>query len=295
MRTPDRLAPMRKYGKTFYLASRFLNTRHAQSAATLYAICRQIDDIADLAEDPLAASARLQNLYQAIQTGDRQDPLASDFFDIEPSVQTSPLLELIQGVLSDLDCVRIETDEDLSLYAYRVAGTVGLMMCDLLDVSDPVARKHAADLGMAMQLTNIARDVLEDAQANRRYLPSYLVGKIEPAEILSPTSEQRLNIQSTVQALLVRAEGLYESGLLGLPYLPFRARMSVLIATRVYREIGIKLLENDCNVWGGRIVVSNTKKLTLCAKVLLSFSARPQLDKRAFEKRTERLPHQHPS
>jgi phytoene synthase len=293
MTMSDSLAPMKKYGKTFYLASRFLTSQHAQSAATLYAICRQIDDIADLTENPVLARARLEQLYQAIEKEDHLDPLANDFFSITPSVQRVPLLALISGVLSDLDPVRIETDEQLNLYAYRVAGTVGLMMCDVLEVTEPTARQHATDLGMAMQMTNIARDIVEDAQANRRYLPSQHLGPLTPDQILVPSTAQRTRIQEAVHALLVKAESLYESGLRGLPYLPFRARISVLIATRVYREIGIELLKNNCHVWGGRIVISNTRKIALCTRALLSLCMTPKLDKREFEKYRKRSQPQH--
>jgi len=273
---------MKHYGKTFHLASRFLNTRHAHAAAQLYAICRTIDDIADLTDDPNIARAKLTNLYQSIETSNRNDPLVAAFLDIQPAVQAALLLDLITGVLSDLAVVRIQTAEELHLYAYRVAGTVGIMMCDVFGVTDSEARAYATDLGIAMQMTNIARDVLEDAEANRRYLPGEWLNDIEPQEIVAPTVEQRLNIQASVLKLLRWADDMYESGLRGLPALPTRARLGVLIAARAYREIGICLIKNNCNIWQGRTVVSNVKKISICIYALIFFNTIPKLDKRAF-------------
>jgi len=284
MKAQNGFDQMKYYGKTFYLASRFLTKKHAHSASQLYAICRTIDDIADLTADPDHARERLKSLYESVQIEDRQDPLVAAFLDIRPAVQLAPLLDLITGVLSDLDRVRIQTAAELQLYAYRVAGTVGLMMCDVLGVTDSVARSHATDLGVAMQMTNIARDVLEDARADRRYLPGDWVTDINPKEILAPTETQRLSIQDAVLDLLHWAEDLYESGLRGLPALPFRARLGVLVAAKVYREIGICLIKNKCDVWGVRTVVPNSRKITLCLHTIVNFNARPTLDKRPFEK-----------
>jgi len=279
---------MKHYGKTFHLASRFLNTRHAHAAAQLYAICRTIDDIADLTDDPNIARTQLTNLYKSIESSNRSDPLVAAFLDIQPAVQASPLLDLISGVLSDLEVVRIQTTEELHLYAYRVAGTVGMMMCDVFGVTDPDARAYATDLGIAMQMTNIARDVLEDAESNRRYLPGEWLNDIGPQEIIAPSIEQRLNIQSSVLKLLRWADDLYESGLRGLPALPTRARLGVLIAARAYREIGISLINNNCNIWQGRTVVSKVKKTSICIHALVSFNTIPKLNKRAF--RLSKLP-----
>ena len=284
MKKLNGLDQIKQYGKTFYLASRFLTPQHAHSATQLYAICRTIDDIVDLTDDREHARERLNSLHKSVEAGDRQDPLVAAFLDLQPAVQIAPLLDLIAGVRSDLETVAIQRPDELLQYAYRVAGTVGLMMCDIFEVTDPVARSHAKDLGIAMQLTNIARDVLEDAQAGRRYLPMEWVGDIKPRDIIEPSNAQRINIQEAVLTLLSEAENMYESGLRGLPALPLRARVSVLIAARAYREIGVCLIKNDCDVWKGRTIVPNTKKLAICAHALVSFNVPPTLDKYPFEK-----------
>lgn len=257
---------LKAHGRTFHLASLFLSAQNAESAARLYALCREVDDIADLTSDPLHAQQGLDRLLAAIQHQDHSVAFAAQFFAITPSVQPRVMMELIQGVRTDLHAVRITTECELLDYAYQVAGTVGLMMCDVLQVSDPNARRYAADLGIAMQLTNIARDVLEDARADRRYVPSAWVGSIEPAEIVAAGPSVIEPMDQGVRRLLVLADTFYASGARGFSYLPFRTRAAIRIASRVYREIGIQILDRQASIWAGRTVISPSRKWWLASR-----------------------------
>ncbi len=259
---------MKLHGKSFYLASLFLSSKHAKPATDLYAVCRAVDDIADNNTDPLIAKQRLISLIKAVENRDLSDSICHSFYAITPAINPRYFLELIDGVLSDLEKVRIKTEEDLKQYAYTVAGTVGLMMCDVFEIQNSLARRHAVDLGIAMQFTNIARDVVDDAHFYRRYLPQEWVTPLEPGVILNPTSHQKVLIKNGLVQLLTLADSYYESGLFGLKYLPFRARLAILIAARVYRQIGLELAKNDFNVWGHRTVVPMRRKLLIC---LISF------------------------
>ena len=159
-------------GKSFHWARRFLGSRMGGDAARLYAFCRLLDDMADgdIENGPARLAAIRADLL-AGRSGD--DPALHAFRPLmtEKRFPSDVLIALIDGLLEDQDDVVVLADEAALLrYAYRVAGTVGLLMCHVLDCHAP-RRAHAIDLGIAMQLTNIARDVLEDAQMNRRYLP----------------------------------------------------------------------------------------------------------------------------
>lgn len=261
---------LKAHGRTFHLASLFLSSDDAESAAKLYALCREVDDIADLTADRLHAQHVLDGLLHAIQHQDHSVPFAAHFFAVNPNIQPRVMMDLIQGVRTDLQRVRIATESELLDYAYHVAGTVGLMMCDVLKVSDPEARRYAADLGIAMQLTNIARDVLEDARADRRYLPSDWVGAIEPAEIVATTPSVIESIDQGVRRLLLLADSFYASGARGFPYLSFRTRAAIRVASRVYREIGIQILDGYASIWAGRTVISSSRKWWLASREMIN-------------------------
>ena len=134
--------------------------------------------------------------------------------------------DIIDGLLGDQKVVQIKDETELLRYCYRVAGTVGVLMCSILNCDDGKAKDYAIDLGIAMQLTNIARDVLEDAQMGRRYLPESWVGDITPKRIVeiskSPELESSKLICSGTQKLLELADKYYESGLVGCSYLPIQ-------------------------------------------------------------------------
>ena len=183
---------------------------------------------------------------------------------IDPSIP----LDLITGVESDLGEVRLATMAELEQYCYRVAGTVGLMMTAALDVTTPEALPHAVDLGIAMQLTNICRDVREDALQGRRYLPAALVGPLDPAELVAPTGATRATAVGAVHTLLHLADRYYASGEAGLKYLPRGARFGILVAARLYRQIGHVLRRRDADCWSSRAYVGGPGKVGVTLRAL---------------------------
>ena len=258
-------------GRTFHWARHFLGKIHAARATRLYGFCRHLDDLADEAPSPETARANLTAASRAIASGESADPVLRDGLRLMMECRIAPAiaLELIEGLVSDLDPVRIPDEAALLRYAYRVAGTVGVMMCGVLDVHSPAAYSHAVDLGIAMQLTNICRDIAEDAALGRRYLPASMIGDVGPEELILPAKGLRPRLRECVAALLEKADHYYASGEAGLSYLPLRARCGILVAARVYRAIGWELRTRDCTYWLGRVVVSDREKAALTARALL--------------------------
>ncbi len=273
---------LRRHGRTFHFASHLLGPRHTERAATLYAFCRHVDNLADDADDPAAARRALAAVANALRTGQPHDPWTAAMLSLQAStgMATAPALDLVAGVCSDLDPVRIEDEAALVRYAYQVAGTVGKMMCAVLDVEDPRAYPFAVDLGIAMQLTNIARDVGEDARMGRRYLPSSWIGDAEPADIAAPDPALQLALSAGTQRLLALAERYYASGESGLGFLPPRARLAILAAARMYRAIGGHIAASGYRSWDQRAVIGSAAKSGYLAEALLSFAVSPRLHRR---------------
>jgi 15-cis-phytoene synthase len=257
-------------GRSFDWARYFLGRKHALRATRLYGFCRHLDDMADEAASEEGALEKLEGVRRDLGAGSSADPVIRDGMALmrECAIEDVLVLELAAGVISDLGCVRMSNESELLRYCYRVAGTVGLMMCHVLDVDDPAAFPHAIDLGIAMQLTNICRDVGEDAAMGRRYLPATLVGDIAPEELASPTSSHRAEIQRGILHLLSLAENYYRSGEAGLAYLPLQARAAILVAARIYRAIGEDLRSRGGDCWSRRAVVTPFEKTVITARAL---------------------------
>lgn len=257
-------------GKSFHWARCLLGKKHAARATRLYGFCRYLDDLADEAESKEGALAALDAARRDISAGSSDDPVIRDGLALmrECGIGETLVLELIKGATSDLETVRMLDEAELLRYCYRVAGTVGLMMCHVLDVEDPAAFPHAIDLGIAMQLTNICRDVAEDAVLGRRYLPATLVGDLPPGELIDPAPRERGRIRGGILHLLALADNYYKSGEAGLPYLPLQARAGILVAARIYRAIGESLRSRGGDCWSRRAVVSPLAKARLSIQAL---------------------------
>jgi phytoene synthase len=265
-----------RQGRSFHWARTFLSPQHASRATRLYGFCRRLDDLADDGAANPKPQKAFGEIRVALATGQSNDAGICDGIGLFRECFIAPEIPnaLLDGLISDLGPVRVQTREDLLRYAYRVAGTVGIMMSAALDVSRPAARPHAIDLGVAMQLTNICRDVAEDARAGRRYLPANMIGDVEPARLISPVVSLHGQIRGTIQELLELADRYYASGEAGLSFLPLRARFGILVAARVYRAIGVRLHRNNFSTWQGRAVVSKADKIriTLQAFFTLPFN-----------------------
>lgn len=263
MTTPNDI--LKHYGKSFHFASLVLDRETTERCARLYAFCRYVDDLADENDDPVAARADLMDVIKSLKSGETLDPTVADFIALADQLDMSvaPAIDLVQGVLEDLNEVRIRDVGSLHNYCYRVAGTVGLLMCGVLGVRDARAYPFAIDLGIGMQLTNIARDVLEDAVSGRRYIPATVIGDVDPDELIEPDAAMQRRIVRAVSWLLEEADRFYRSGEAGLVFLPSRARLAIMIASRVYHRIGVRLRNQEFAVWNGRTVVSFPAKLAV--------------------------------
>ena len=259
-------------GRSFHWARHLLGPAHATRATRLYHLCRYIDDVVDESRSDVLAKQALEKIVSALRLGQSDDPIIQDGLSLmrECGIDADVMLDLIEGVQSDLGGVRIADMDSLLLYCYRVAGTVGLMMCNVLDTNVRQAFPHAVDLGIAMQLTNICRDVTADAMVGRRYLPASMVGDLAPERLVNPASELRATLQACVGKLLDCADTYYESGERGLSHLPFRARASMLVAARVYRGIGVQLRARQHVYWTERAYVPPWKKVFITSHALLT-------------------------
>ena len=243
------------FAKSFNWAGFFLPRKIYDDCAKLYAFCRVLDDIADEKADLDSKIEKFNKMKiffkNSFKLNDKSpsyenETIILDIITIAKNYKIKKIIieDLIDGVASDLKKrVHIRSVKDLLIYSYRVAGTVGLMMSKILRVNDRRALKGAIDLGIAMQLTNIARDVIEDKKMNREYI--------------KPDFE---NIQATLKL----AEMFYQSSFSSIQKIPFRYKFSIIVARRIYRQIGRKILQkgsmkNYEN--SGKIYVNNFEKI----------------------------------
>jgi phytoene synthase len=282
--TPD-TAPtsadvLRRKGKSFYWAGQFLSPDQFGKAADVYQLCREIDDLVDEAVTPAQARSADQQLAALHSVLMSRLPSISEktmfYRQAESLLGAHPLAmsalgDLVASIRNDLGTVRVADRSELLSYCYGVAGTVGVVMSCLLEASErEQAVLHAIDLGIAMQLTNISRDVLEDAHLNRVYLPADGAGGIlAPKDILAGNQMARHGAWLGVRELLELAELYYRSGWQGLRYLPFRPRLAIAVAAKVYREIGQQILQKgEEHYWQGRCVVGPAQKLKVSVGAL---------------------------
>jgi phytoene synthase len=263
-----------RHARTFNLAGRFLRRDQLDEAAILYAFCRLVDDLVDEAPD-IATGARALAEVEDELRGTRPPRPIVEVFAAQlhaHGIDRDAALELIAGVRSDAGPVAIADDAELLRYCYRVAGTVGLMMCGVLGVRAPGARAFALDLGIAMQLTNICRDVAEDAARGRVYLPATRLAQVDSdGDALLRGRAPRAAIASVVLDLLELADRHYASAGLGMRFIPWPSRLAILVASRVYRAIGLVLRARDGDALAGRAVAPPWLKLGCTGAALLRF------------------------
>jgi 15-cis-phytoene synthase len=260
---PDAWPTLKKHGKTFAWAAHLMPRRDANRLARLYAICRTLDDLADI-DGGAEARARLLALRSAPWRFSSADPVARELAATvaDTNLNPVPMQQLLDGLINDLDHQIIADEADLIGYAYLVAGTVGLMVCDVLDVEAQTARKAAINLGIAMQLTNIARDVHEDAVAGRRYVPATL-WDAAPEDIAHPSPDMQRKGAQAVLRLLDLADGYYASAQCGFAFLPLSSRIGLAVAARVYCGIGAELRRRGGSFHQGRVYVPRWRKAIL--------------------------------
>ncbi len=253
-----------RHSKSFALASRLLAPAVRDQAVALYAWCRRCDDAVDLAPpaDQPAALARLRLELDRLCAGEPQADIVLAAFQETMAERRLPREyadELLAGMAMDVAGERYADFPALLHYCHRVAGVVGLMMCHVLGVADDDALPQAAALGVAMQLTNIARDVQEDWRNGRLYLPADAL----PPEFAVDRDLRRL--APAIWELLDRADRYYALGDAGLRALPWRSAASIRTARRVYAAIGDRVRAAGCDPTRGRAIVPGPRKLALAA------------------------------
>jgi len=261
----------REYGRTFYLASQFLPPARRRAIHAIYAFCRIADDIADHATDLAAAARALDAWERQLEVPTDPVPIAFARVRAEYGIPVTPAYDLLAGVRMDLAPRPFATWDDLSLYCYRVAGTVGVMVAPILGCRDEAALPHAVNLGIAMQLTNILRDVGEDARQGRLYLP------LEDIEAFGCDAEAILNGQPSgefsrlIAFEIARARSLYADSRRGLPALSPPGRLTTMAGSELYAAILTRIEELDYDVFAGRAYVPTGRKLGALPGVAAAF------------------------
>jgi phytoene synthase len=270
-------AVLAAHARTFHLAGMFLPPGSLDDAAIIYALCRLVDDTIDEAAAPAEGAAGLAVIEAELRGEAAPRPLIAATLAVAErrGIAIAVILELCAGVRSDASEVRIADDAALIRYCYQVAGTVGLMMCGVMGVAEAVALPFALDLGIAMQITNICRDVAEDAGRGRIYVPASRLqaGGVAPESLLDG-SVDRAALAPIIDDLLGLAERYYTSAEQGMRWIPGRSRLAILVASRVYRAIGRRLGRRGSDPMRGRTVVPLPTKIGLVAMALLVFVGR---------------------
>lgn len=262
-----------KGSKSFSLASFFFGVKEREASHLLYHFCRYCDDVIDHAESREASVVALAELYRELDRieegfeSEKPALLAFGRVSREYAIPMRYARDLLAGFETDTSGAEIKTEADLELYSYRVAGVVGLMMCHVMGVSRREATSQAIELGLAMQMTNIARDVREDFERNRVYLPStWLIDAgVNRARLL----DDETKTFKLVERLLALAKVRYESGLCGLSALPLRAAIAVSIAAAVYAGIGKKVLRRGPKSLRDRTYLTSLEKAFYAARGLV--------------------------
>lgn len=275
----DCRALMRGGSRSFFLASLALPARVCAPASALYAFCRVADDLVDDGDDPTAALAQLHRRLDTLYAG-RPGPALEDraLAAVVRDARLPRLLldALLEGFAWDAQGRRYDSLEDLHAYAARVAGTVGAMMALVMESPDRCALARACELGVAMQLTNIARDVGEDARRGRLYLPRDWMraeGLDPDAWLADPRFDARLG--RVVERLLGEADRLYARAECGVAHLPRDCRAAIQAARLVYAEIGHALRRRGHDSVARRTVVGTGRKLALLARALPALVVSP--------------------
>ena len=234
------------YAKSFNWAGFFLPKKTYEKCSALYDFCREADNIADDENNIEIKKDNFIKFRNNFVNKNYDDPVIKNMWDLinEFSISTKIVDDLFEGINSDIkENVKLNSKKELLIYSYRVAGTVGLMMAKILNVHKEQSLKSAIDLGIAMQLTNISRDVMEDKKNNRFYI-----------------NESFEDIKTTIKL----SEKFYKNSFYSIKEIPLSFRFSILVARRVYRKIGYKIL-NKQNIENykksGKIYVSNIEKI----------------------------------
>lgn len=250
--------------KSFAWAGKLLPRAMLDDAAVLYAFCRLADDLADdfPPDEARQALGRLADELESCRSSREEVQAFLELCRRKDIDHAIPLI-LVRTLSEDVGPVRMAGYHELLRFCYGVASTVGLMMCAVMGVRNPRASPYAVDLGLGMQLTNIARDVLEDARLGRLYLPSDEEdGELDPESITTGDQVARTAALRQVHRVLDIAEIYYRSADQGIRFIPSRPRLAIMTASRLYEAIGKRILRRS-DYWASRTVVPGSEKARL--------------------------------
>ncbi|PHM67330.1 phytoene/squalene synthase family protein [Xenorhabdus sp. KJ12.1] len=265
--------------KSFDAASRLFNKDTRRSTLMLYTWCRYCDDVID--SQDLGGKCLINPLENKINKLNFLKKMTNDVYlgipievpafsalqevVIKHQIPLSQALEHLEGFAMDVRGVKYKSLNDTLDYCYHVAGVVGLMMARIMGVKEPLVLDRACDLGIAFQLTNIARDVIDDAKIGRCYLPLDWLEQegLEPTMASLTARENRIALSHVANRILTVAESYYASALMGLRYLPIRSAWAIASAYKCYHKIGVKVQRAGKEAWDHRQHTSHLEKLSL--------------------------------
>lgn len=261
-------------GSSFYFSFMFLPKDKRRAITALYAFCREVDDVVDECTDELVARTKLnwwREQLALIYSGKPQHPVAQALVPIVKryNMPQEHLLEIIDGMEMDLNQPRYPDFKSLQLYCYRVASVVGLLAAEIFGYTDRRTLKYAHDLGIAFQLTNIIRDVGEDARRNRIYLPMDELQQfgVTAADILNSKETESFRKLMTFQ--IERAQRYYRQALENLPTVDRKSQRTGLIMAAIYQATLNEVMASGCHVLKERVSLSPMFKLWLSVRTWL--------------------------
>jgi phytoene synthase len=262
-------------GSSFYYSFLFLPDDKRRAITALYAFCREVDDVVDECSDAAVARTKLawwRNELAAAFHGTPQHPVARALADVAPrfNLAEARLSEIIDGMQMDLDHHHYPTFDALRLYCHRVAGVVGLLSAEIFGYQDHRTLEYAADLGLAFQLTNIIRDVGEDARRDRIYLPLDELERhgVSPDDIAC--SRETDNFRRLMEFQIERAQGYYREAYTKLPAADRRAQRTGIIMAAIYRTVLDEIRRDGCHVLTGRVSLTPVRKLWIAWRTWLT-------------------------
>jgi phytoene synthase len=266
--TPDEYCQQKaaQSGSSFYYSFLFLPANRRRAITALYAFCREVDDVVDECQDPQIAATKLawwrQELVK-LYAGQPEHPVTRALLPVlaEFNLPQEQLLEIIDGMAMDLQQTRYLDFKALSLYCYRVAGVVGLLAAEIFGYQERKTQKYAHDLGMAFQLTNIIRDIGEDARRGRVYLPVDELKRfdVSVADILNARHSD--NFRRLMEFQIERAEHYYEQAMSELPAVDRKAQRPGLVMAGIYRTLLDEIKRDGCQVLTQRTSLTPIRKL----------------------------------
>ena len=259
---------IKQNGKSFYWASKFLGKDYIDPIYSIYEMCRKLDDIVD--EQSKKAAIKEIGLIKKDLT---KESLQKKFeslkrLDDDQFPQIKYFEEFILGQESDINFRQPKSINELLRYCYRVAGVVGLMVCDVVNIKDENLKFFAIDLGIAMQLINIVRDIQEDALRGRVYIPENLIGAVSASDVLTKP-DLITKVEQEKLRILDIADKYFNSANYAIKFLPKEVSMAFGLASNLYQGIGKKIIKKEQPFTNGRVYLNGAEKLFYTLKFLL--------------------------